>query len=353
MKKLLSLILVLSICITSVITAYATNVSSCAFTQAELNGISKILYDSYNFDIFNISNCSLSSLRLSSPINSYTYLEDNLVATTNQYIPVYYNNNNICGVVISFVNDDNETNYTYNESYSSELNSFINENNSLAIVGVEDGLLAISEDDYIVLRGTVTNSEINALSQNSESIAYSEVVQYSSLELNMAYPRSSSTVIDIPRRRQMHNFDCWIACVGCIGEFKKPSISRQQWELITIASRLFDWSDEDDCFGSITQTRDLLAHVYGVGSSAHTGSITMTTVTNNINNNKPVAIGFFPPSGGIGHMVVFNGYSSSSQNFAFVYMDPDDGAFHSVNTTGTVRIVVNNTNYTSGIYLTL
>lgn len=352
MKKILALILVLSICLTSFITAYATNDNDYAFTQTELNKISRILYDSYNFNVFDISNYSLSSLRLASPINSYTYLEDDLVVSTNKYIPVY-NNNDICGVVISFVNDDNEINYTYNESYSSELNNFVSENNSLAIVGVEDGLLAISEDDYTVLSGTVTNSEVNALTQNSESIAYSEVVQYSSLELNMAYPRSSSTVLSVSKCKQVQDYDCWIACVRCLGQFKNAAVLLTQQNLITRANSLFGWPASSDNPGTINQTRDLLRNVYNVSSVAHTGSISMTSVTSNINNNKPVAIGFTASSGGTGHMVVFNGYSSSSQNFAFVYMDPDDGAFHSVNTTSTVHITINNTTYYVRDYLTL
>ncbi len=140
---------------------------------------------------------------------------------------------------------------------------------------------------------------------------------------------SDMGTVNISGVRQQRTNWCWAACSESILRFFGHSVSQSNVVAYVKGNHLPNEGATDD------EVQDGLAH-WSVSGTVKANSLSYNNIKSEINDNKPIYAGWSWNSGG-GHGLVIDGYDGISSSSGYVeYMDPADGAFHSLSYTSFV-----------------
>ncbi len=263
-------------------------------------------------------------------------LKDGKITYCNyKYYPIY-SNNEVVAIATAVFDKNSIVSVQLGKDFAEELQSTVNQDNSLALVYSENQLYASNREEATLLSNFITeeyqeNSDIQSFSSQISEI---EQLDLSKLKMTKIYPTSkiviptdtanyrssvrasSSNQLSVPIKLQGGQNICWAACVASIGQYKTGG----------------NLSAMDICFNmnvppregatSYTVKKALLEN-YNISSTVYETSPTFDKINSNINNRKPLYTRANSNTYTAGHAVVACGYGSSAQTAAVYYMDPN------------------------------
>jgi len=256
-------------------------------------------------------------------------------------------------MIASMHGDPNSPTVIISNEFASPLRDFLAFNDSaFALLFMDDNLYAVTEDGQVLLRSYAALSDtysvaafanFNFRSANMQLAVVDAIIEVVPNDY-IALSRSNiSHFIDVPIVGQGRTNLCWAAVAASLirhngGPSHTPAY---------LASRL-GVRPEDGA--GMRQTVNAITEIWRVVPEyhAHFHAPRLNYVSRMITErNTPVPIGFMPPSGGLGHMVLFRSYSRNvgAGHHLMSFMDSalwngDGGIGMTLNTSPTAPITI-------------
>lgn len=268
--------------------------------------IEKFIFDTvYTQEVYDLHNHS--SISLGNRIFTYVVKssgEDGFSIADVQYYPIM-DNNTVVGIV-GATEVDGVNIFSYSEGYSEQLNSVLQENESIALLGNGAKLSVISAAD----------------AQKYPGIYFSNPSAKTALisrhQASYALPSSYSCIV--PQKLQESNeMLCWAACTASFGQYY-TGINMTAHEVAD------DLGIDASAGGTPMDVIEGLESIYSLNSNMiiDGGIMSYITICKKICENRPIIAGI-ESANGTDHMVIIDGYSSGSNYSALMFMEPDGG----------------------------
>lgn len=240
------------------------------------------------------------------------YCFANKLSTTKLKIfPVYETN-----VLIGFIFEDANGNYSIGAYYADVLNSIIDVNEVFELI-FDDNQVFVQQDSVI--------QEITVLTS-------SRTLPYSTNRITRDY---GNEITAIPYKSMNTGVDCWAACMASIIQFKGTNISTA-----AVVSQTGNYN-----MASIQNVSNYLSNIYNISHNLYPYPLSFNEAMSSIGNAHPIIAACDRLGGGTGHMVIIKGvyYLTSGNNDAmYKLMDP-----YSSSTVNVVTMTNSNLSFVS------
>ncbi len=250
-----------------------------------------------------------------------------------QYYPVF-SEENVIGLVGVAQDGAGDYVFSYSEGYSEQVNSVLADNAQIALIG-----------DGRSLKAVASSEQVTGIRSETSGVNPAEELSTISITGNAEEASRSSRAgnLAVSTKFQSDNWDCWAACVACIGQYytgiNKSSI--QVADAVGIHT-----------YASAGQTRDAIQSVYHVSTTYYEGSLSVSGVMDTISNDRKPILAGVVFSGYIGHMVVINGWTVVGTSPALSFMDPAAGpTMATLSTSYPIMIPLGGNMYTMQEYI--
>lgn len=225
MKKLLSLVLCISILMACLTIYPSALVQSGPYTVEEKNKIAlQIIYAEETKDKNGLSDVDLSSVTISDPINTYTLTEYGLIQNST-FIPVKLNNDLIAWVIKYNVGTSEK--YQFSTSYIKKINEIVNSETKFALIYDKSACYLYQGTNYTKLGDMRYENNNGAFITDIDSNDLLDV-ELKSLENSYQLPEINSNKarlnryvsVSIERVEQSVYYKlCWAACTLCMVKY--------------------------------------------------------------------------------------------------------------------------------------
>lgn len=365
-KKILSAFITLTLTIGSVNFAFADSDT----ISSELNQIKPIVNSllegmSYEKDLYDLQNVNFDNLYLGEKIPSYIDSNNQPKELKISYYPIMEGDEIVAIATVTYDNSGNPS-VQIGKRFANELQEFTHDedtSDSVALVFDKSGenlYVSDNEENYLVLdHFTLEDSErksdlnINDVDPQKqfkdfdhESMEFTEIEPVKELDIqdldtqsnltnnqllsvqragtisdNLTFSSKASSTdtkyLSVSKVLQNGLNICWAASVACVGNYKTgDSYTAKQ-----VAKKM---NISYDTGAGIKDSKKALSSIYDIAADRNSSAPSVSTIISEIQADNPIWTGF-GASSGLGHSVVFRGYSSSSRNFSISYMDPNEG----------------------------
>lgn len=327
MKKAISVILVLVLCISSITFVNAASSNASTIDSQIYTLAYDLLCDALSENTyFNIPSFDEKTLYLCEPINPHHLQNGNLVANPNiEYYLIKADSLYIACVTVCYVEDQIST-ATLDTNIALALNDSDIGTAPVVVVGHE-GLLYIRSNEattlwipgnntstaYITTASSIDDSalsQISAASCHFESITASDRIYISSADI--VSPRITR-VLNVPFVAQNDYPICWAAAASALGQYHTGiQISALRLAIDTIGS---------PTAGTLTDARNALRNSFGISTTLINSEPTYSSIINYLMGGKPLLVGFCDAINEAAHMVVVCGvdYTGASSTSRITY----------------------------------
>lgn len=306
MKKIISLLLILVMCIMPFQTAKAET------TKHNINEITNefLTIALENNEYFNLPNLQNKKIYISNPIRPYK-IDENKLSKSNdiEYYFIKADDEYIACVTLCYENEE-----VVSSAINVDISDFLNEynlNDKTFSLIASKGKLYLKTSEYVALvAGTTENNtsmRLNGIDETIEMLEESDVefenlITNEYIYLTNNYTKASTratTILNVPYVPQYDYPICWAASAGALGRFH-TGIS--QYTALQLASIVGVGANG----GTIYDSANVLQTVYKVKTTIQFGVMSTSQIIANIKAGRPILAHFFNASEG--HAVVVCGY---------------------------------------------
>ena len=328
-QKIISMLLVLTIGLTTIIPAYGldasdmsenSNLCTCD-VDAIVNALMDISVDKESYDFGDVD---FSLLSVGENIPVYRCENDALSLVEFKMYPIFSGSELVAFAVVS----DSGTEYVSAQIFrniADDVNALnIAWDDALYFVYDSNGFNVVCDTEVSTLSPLVDNSCTDTyVPASNDSMDYAVVlgeneVQLTNYDTYSIQPRISNyistPVTAITQVPSLYNHLCWAASVACIGRALTGTI----YSASTVAKRYYGSESDFDYPAYCSQARDALKNIYGVSYNTYPSVPSDTRIRNNISGGYPLYGQF--EGDGVSHAVVI--YSSDSYSGYIGIMDP-------------------------------
>lgn len=269
-------------------------------------------------ELFQISNFAKGNVYLSNPIK-YSKKDsagNYVVDSVNEYYLIYTDNSYIAGMIVTYDENHSIISTTFDTSVATPFNKYNIE---------KDNFVFTSKQNEYVLEVVGQSQKVDISSEAIQSIS----------KLSNIYPSYNSSTrsgrvlnLTFVQQDAGHN-SCWACAALSFGWYYYPN-KCVGWDEIDIMSG----TGGSALGGNISTTKKALSLHFGISATHTTSVISKSTIINNINNGKPMIVGY-KPSSGMGHIVILAGYDSttSSSSVKYYFRDSLQSTYKIVSST--------------------
>lgn len=322
MKKICSLLMVLMLLSTSVVFGSSSMQISPAKVVDPTEEAAKLISIASNEpSAYGLSGVDFNELFIGEAVNPCTETLEKINDVT--YYPLIEKEKVVAILTVMTANDGSTT-ATLGTEFSKELNKFIkNQNEARFILIHSEGSIYIkNQKAFAKLAGFVDKSNKKLEDSLQSNVLNDEYLlqsglKFSEIKANAKVPLTITGAtykrLDVPFVSQSNNL-CWAATTAAIGKYKTGTSKTAKNVADTMGIGY-------DAGGTVLTVKDALLKIYKLNSTAGGYILSYSSLVSLIDNNKPAAAAFANAAGGMGHMVVFCGYSYSSSGSAIIVRD--------------------------------
>ena len=318
MKKLLSLVLCISILMACLTICSSALSFTSPYTQLDLYEINnEISYMNEVREKMLLPNAEFSSAVVSNPIKTYSLTENGLTYNSD-FIPVKINGE-LVSWVIKYVYEG-ETFFQGSVAFVEEINSIIDNDTEFALIYASSGLYLCTENSIVKLNDSIDSSN-NRLSLNSFNDLDLNDIEFNSIE--QSYSTNINNISNTLSRQTRAGtyiyarvgyesqglFDklCWAACSASLYNYYYNDISH---DYLSVARAYLPYQEYDTDYNiplsTVSEFEDVFQELGITGFDARTSVPRESIIYNNISNGNPV-IAIYMIDSQASHAVVVDG----------------------------------------------